>query len=218
MTNAIRYYKLVILLIIIFTILISLPHSNARDNARVYTTHYFYTQTSDRQHALNGFSKLSYNVSAQNNPSRANILNWTNSGGSSYNYYNYAFYISTHGPNDELAETGVTYFLDDNGVRIEPGDIIGAWHFVYIDACNSKRNNRFPDSLNITGRSQRAYIGWATSVGIAEANQFNNYFWETYILNHPIHTATLKASADVPGANSTPSRFVGDSSWYGVGG
>lgn len=218
MIKKIKFNKLIVLLVIIFSILSYSMNVYARDNARVFSTSYFYTQDSDRQHAINGFNKLSYNVSSQSSATKSQILSWTNSGGASYNYYNYAFYISTHGPNNADAANGVTYFLDNNGNTITPGEIAGAWHFVYIDACNSKRNNKFPDSLNITGRSQRAYIGWATEVGIAEANLFNNYFWETYILNHPIHTATLKASADVPGANSTPSRFVGDSSWYGMGG
>lgn len=190
----------------------------AVDNARVFSTNFFYTRDSDRQHAINGFNKLKYNVSTEDNSTRAQIFSWTNSGGSAYNNNNYAFYISTHGASDIEAPNGITYFLDTNSNQIVPGEISGNWHFVYIDACNSKRNNNFPNSLNITGHSQRAYLGWATEVGIAEANTFNNYFWETYITNYTIQQAAVKAAAEVPGSGTTPIRFSGDSSWYGVGG
>lgn len=209
-----------ITIITIFIIMVFCITTNvfATDNARVFSTNYFYTRDSDKQHAINGLNKLRYNVSTQDSTSKSQILSWTNSGGSSYNDYNYAFYISTHGPNDVDAANGVTFFVDSYGTQITPGEIGGNWHFVYIDACNSKRNNRFPDSLNISGRSQRAYLGWATTVGISEANQFNNQFWEVYVTNYPIQQAAVKAAADIPGAGTTPIRFSGDSSWYGVGG
>lgn len=108
-------------------------------------------------------------------------------------------------------------FLDINKNEITPGEVSGNWHLVYIDACNSKRNNNFPNSLNITGRSQRAYLGWATEVGVVAANEFNNYFWETYVTHYTIQQAAVKAAADVPGSGTTPIRFSGDSSWYGAG-
>lgn len=213
--------KKISIIISVFTIMLLSITTNvfATDNARVFSTNFFSTRDSDRGHAMNGFTKLKYNVSTEDNSTRTQIFSWTNSGGSNYNNKNYAFYISTHGPGDTDAANGVTYFLDIDKNAITPGEISGNWHFVYIDACNSKRNNNFPNSLNISSSySQRAYLGWATTVGVSAANTFNNYFWETYITNYPIQQAAVKAAADVPGSGTTPIRFSGDSSWYGVGG
>lgn len=218
MIKNIKFSNLVMILIIGVTLLCLSPNIYARDNARVFNPGFTRTHAEDSELARQGFAKLSYNVSYEGNPTKSNILSWTNDGGSSYNYYNYAFYTNTLGPSDTEAANGSIYFFDNYRNTITPGEIAGAWHFVYIDASNSKRDNSFPDSLNITGRSQRAYIGWATYVDPDNTNLFNRHFWGEYILNYPIHQATLKASADVPGANTTPSRFAGDSSWYGVGG
>lgn len=209
---------LIVSILMAVVILFSSSAVFATDNARVFSTNFFSTRDSDRQHAINGFNKLKYNVSTEDNSTRNQIFSWTNSGGANYNNSNYAFYISTHGPSDGEAASGITYFLDINSNQIAPGEIAGNWHFVYIDACNSKRNDNFPNSLNISGRSQRAYLGWATEVGVGAANQFNNNFWETYITRYPIQQAAVKAAADVPGSGTTPIRFSGDSSWYGVGG
>lgn len=213
-----RILKVSIIAAIMMIMLLCLTNNVfAADNARVFSTNFFSTRDSDRTHAVHGFNKLGYNVSTENTSTRSRIFSWTNSGGSNYSNNNYAFYISTHGPDDPDAANGVTYFLDTNENEITPGEISGNWHLVYIDACNSKRNNKFPNSLNITGRSQRAYLGWATVVGVVEANEFNNYFWETYVTHYTIQQAAVKAAADVPGSGTTPIRFSGDSSWYGAG-
>ena len=190
----------------------------ASDRARVFSTDFFSTMASDKQHAVNGLNSLNYNVSTKDSATKSQILSWTNSGGSNYNNNNYCFYISTHGASDTEAASGITYFKDNNRVKIYPGNITGNWHFIYIDACNSKRNNKFPNSFNIKSTSSnKAYLGWATEVQIASANSFNNYFLETYVTHHPIRTAAIKAAADVPGSGTTPIRFVGDTSWYGAG-
>ena len=203
-------------ILLVFTLLFSFaPSVNASENARVFMTSYFSTATSDLTHASNGFKKLNYSTSTHWNPSRYAILNWTNSGGNDYSNNNYAFYISTHGPTDEAAQAGTTFFTDNYGVQITPSDITGNWHLVYIDACNSKRNSNFPIALNITGKSNRAYLGWATTVNAVPANTFNNYFWETYVTKYPLQQAAINAAANVPGSGTTPIRFSGDTSWYG---
>lgn len=213
-------YKIIFisLLLIMFSTLFPISNVLATDKARVFSTDFFSTKESDKQHAVNGLKKLKYSVSTKDSVTKSQILSWTNSGGSNYSNNNYCFYISTHGPSDSEAEQGITYFKDNNKVKIYPGDITGNWHFIYIDACNSKRNNKFPNSFNIKSTSSnRAYLGWATEVPVWSANLFNNYFWETYVTHHPIRTAAIKAAADVPGSGTTPIRFVGDTSWYGAG-
>ena len=202
--------KMIVYFAILIIIIIGILYRTEAASARVFMTNYFSTAASDRQHAINGFNSLGYSVTTQNNPTRSQILSWTN-----YSGDNYAFYISTHGPSDASAAAGATYFIDNYGQAIYPGNITGNWDLVYIDACNSKRNNNFPNTLNITGYSRRAYLGWATEVGVAAANQFNNYFWENYVTHHPIQAAAVYAAGDVPGAGTTPIRFAGDSSWYG---
>lgn len=217
MINSKRLKISIVATIVMIMLLCLTTNVFAVDNARVFSTNFFSTRDSDRSHAINGFNRLGYNVSTEDNSTRGQIFSWTNSGGSNYNNNNYAFYISTHGPNDTDAANGVTFFLDINSNQVVPGEIAGNWHLVYIDACNSKRNDNFPNSLNISGRSQRAYLGWATTVDVSPANQFNNYFWETYVTHYTIQQAAVKAAADVPGSGTTPIRFSGDSSWYGSG-
>lgn len=206
----------IISILLILCLFFSIPqHVHASENARAFMTSFFSTATSDLTHASNGFRKLNYSTTTHWNPSRYAILNWTNSGGNDYSNNNYAFYISTHGSSNEEALAGNTYFTDNYLVEITPDDITGNWHFVYIDACNSKRNNDFPVALNITGKTKRAYLGWATTVNAVPANTFNNYFWETYVTHYPLQQAAINAAANVPGSGTTPIRFSGDTSWYG---
>ncbi len=211
-----RKIKKIIAFFTVFVLLMSFtPNISATEKAKVFITGFFSTDASDRQHAINGFRKLNYSTSSLSDARRSDFLNWINSGGTTYTDNNYAFYVSTHGPSDEAAIAGETYFLCHVMAKVYPDDLSGNWHLVYIDACNSKRNNKFPVALNITGHSNRGYLGWATTVGVYAANSFNNYFWETYVTRYTIQQAAVKAAADVPGAGSTPIRFSGDTSWYG---
>ena len=210
-------HRLLCLIMVLVMVCCLTANAGAAENARAFVIDDFGTLgQSDARHAANGFVKLGYSSSLHFNFSRSGFLGWTNSGGSSYSNNNYAFYVSSHGPGDEYASsTGTIYFIDSSGNRIYPSDITGNWHLVFIDACNSKRNNNFSSALNITGHSNRAYLGWATSVSIADASSFNNYFWETYVTRYTIQQAAINAAADVPGSETTPIRFSGDTSWYG---
>lgn len=209
-----RIFCLTTILVLLCSIAMN---ASATENSRSFVISEFGSSgQADARHAANGFAKLGYSSSLHFNFSKSGFLGWTNSGGSSYSDDNYAFYVSSHGPGDESASsTGIIYFIDSNDNCIYPSDITGNWHLVFIDACNSKRNNNFSSSLNITGHSNRAYLGWATEVGISSASSFNNYFWETYVTRYTIQQAAINAAADVPGAGTTPIRFSGDTSWYG---
>lgn len=80
-----RILKVSIIVAIMTIMLLCLTNNVfAADNARVFSTNFFSTRDSDRNHAINGFNKLGYNVSTENNSTRSQIFSWTNSGGSNY--------------------------------------------------------------------------------------------------------------------------------------
>lgn len=197
-----KIIKLSIILTMAIITIISI-NSYARNRARVFIAgHFPEYDYLDRSYAINGFNKLRYNVSNENFFSKTSFLNWINESSN-----NYAFYVSTHGRDGEI--------IDTNYNTIHHYELSGNWHLVYIDACESKASNKFPNALRITGYNLRAYLGWKTSVMSYYSNQFNKYFWNTYVTRYPIQRAASKAAADVPGQGTTPIRFSGDTSWYG---
>ena len=116
------------------------------DSSRKYGA-YIYTYIDDMDFAYGGFEKLGYSAST----SRAyysNIMNWINSSSN-----NYGLFISTHGPED--GDTS-DFFISEEGTKIYPSSISGNWHLVYIDACNSKKNNR----KETNNASSRVSISW----------------------------------------------------------
>lgn len=207
--------KKIIIYISILAFVISIStYSNAAESAKAFGNGdtsgkhgvYLYTYIDDMDFAYGGFLKLGYNAST----SRAyynNIMSWINSSSN-----NYGFYITTHGPANGSSDD---YFISEEGTRIYPSNINGNWHLVYIDACNSKKNNSFANAFKVSGYSNRAYLGWATEVGITSANQYNDYFWNTYVGTRSIQAAAVAAAGEVPGSGTTPIRFSGDANWWG---
>lgn len=202
--------KVLIIFLSFLLVIMGTTSSFAAESAKAFGISEFYpTYIDDMDFAFGGFEKLGYDASTCT-AYRADIFQWLQA-----NSNNYGFYITTHGPLDQDAANGVSFFLTEEYSYIYPSDITGNWHLVYIDACNSKRSNSFADAFKITGRSNRAYLGWATQVPIVSANQFNDYFWNTYVTTRSIQAAAVAAAGQVPGSGTTPIRFAGDTSWYG---
>lgn len=197
-----KIIKLSIILTMAIITIISI-NSYARNRARVFIAGNFPVQDlSDKIYAINGFNKLGYNVSQEHLFSKNSFLNWIRESSN-----NYAFYVSAHGEDGKIEDT--------IGNTIHHYELSGNWHLVYIDACESKASNKFPNALRINGYKSRAYLGWKTSVMSYYSNQFNKYFWNTYVTRYPIQKAAIYAANKVEGDGTTPIRFSGDTSWYG---
>lgn len=205
-----KYIKILLSLsILLFLVFFISGSTYAAEGAKAFGNNAISTYIDDMDFAFGGFRKLGYSSStcaAYYN----DIMNWINTSSN-----NYGFYITTHGPTDEDAMAGTNFFCTEDGNYIYPNNITGNWHLVYIDACNSKRSNAFANAFKISGHSNRGYLGWATSVPTVSANQFNDYFWNTYVTTRSIQAAAVAAAGQVPGAGTTPIRFVGDTGWYG---
>ena len=200
-------------MLLLFSILLSLisfsgNKTYAAEGAKAFGNSAISTYIDDMDFAYGGFRKLGYSASTST-AYYNNVMNWINTSSN-----NYGFYITTHGPSNASAAAGTSFFVTQEGNYIYPSNITGNWHLVYIDACNSKRSDSFANAFRISGYSNRAYLGWATEVGMSSANQFNDYFWNTYVTTRSIQAAAVAAAGQVPGSGTTPIRFAGDTGWY----
>lgn len=209
-----RYLKIFIICIfLIFAVF--LKHTYAAETSKVFaSSDGLPYHSTDYNNAVQGFTKLGYNIDYSGICDGKISKDGTN-GIMSYirqSSNNYGFYISTHG--DFWEDSQECYFQDYAGNRIWPSEIRGNWHFVFIDACWSKKNDSLVNAFNITS-SSRAYLGWYGEPGARDTRDFCDYFWNTYVNTMPIQRAAQKAAVDVPGSGTTPIRFSGDTSWYG---
>ena len=123
----------------------------------------------------------------------------------------YGFYIDCHGSTTTLA-------TDSNNI-LSYTEVLGNWHFVFLDACSTAANTNWSNKFHISSSySNRAFFGWRTSVTVSDAYSFCSAFWpETYNQNHSnnVRDAAVWAAAQVPGSGTTPIKFYGDTSYNG---
>ena len=123
----------------------------------------------------------------------------------------YGFYIDCHGSTTLLS-------TDENDI-LSYTEVLGNWHFVFLDACSTAANTNWSNKFHISSSySKRAFFGWRTTVGITNAYTFCSAFWpETYNRNHSnnVRDAAVWAAAQVPGSGTTPIKFYGDTSYNG---
>lgn len=120
---------------------------------------------------------------------------------------NYGFYIYAHGSSSVFAlENG------NSNEYVSPSEISGNWHLVFLDSCSCQATNSFATAFNTVGYSNRATLGWYTTV----SHQGSAEWWEHF---YPIVGTTNLRSACLAAADqcelSTPIRMYGDTSWDG---
>ena len=161
-----------------------------------------YDQNS-RNAMINVFNKLNY-FTYQGDANNANVNYWINNGNN-----HYAFYIKTHGGNNN----GQCFFITKEKQAIYPSNIRGNWDFVFIDACNSKDNDSLANGFRIyNGSSKKAYLGFRGTVWTDASTEFVQEF------NNRVGRQTIQSAARdaaVGMVKQAPIRFTGDRGWYG---
>lgn len=161
-----------------------------------------YDQNS-RNAMINAFNKLNY-FTYQGDANNANVNYWINNGNN-----HYAFYIKTHGGNNN----GQCFFITKEKQAIYPSNIRGNWDFVFIDACNSKDNDSLANGFRIyNGSSKKAYLGFRGTVWTDASTEFVQEF------NNRVGRQTIQSAARdaaVGMVKHAPIRFTGDRGWYG---
>lgn len=119
----------------------------------------------------------------------------------------YAFYFSGHG------STTVLGFKQNGWIR--PSDVTGNWHFVFLDGCSTAADSGWADAFKINGYSNRAFLGWNTTVYSNNIYKFAEKFWPLINGTNTVRQAAVDAAALVPGSGTTPIKFYGDVSYTG---
>ncbi len=155
-----------------------------------------------------GFARLGYSVTNNNlctGNIYGNVKNWIRNQPNAY-----ALYINCHGSRDHF----LSYYKAEN-IILKIEDVVGNWHFVYLDACNTAIDTAWAEEFNIYGYSRRAYLGWSSTVLLSNTHEFNSYFWDLLNGTRPVQDAAVRAADRVPGQGTTPIRFWGDNSYNG---
>jgi hypothetical protein len=128
------------------------------------------------------------------------------------NYWNgsasYAFYVDCHGT--------PTYITDNTDWWLYTTNVVGNWHFVFLDACQTGVNTGWANAFKINGYSKRAFLGWFDIVDPLPAEEFDGYFWPEAVHQYStksIEQAAVWAADQVSGY--TPIRFYGDNTYNG---
>lgn len=160
-------------------------------------------------HSVDTFQTLGYDIQGglpllhyYVTNSKSTILNWLSGDGN-----NYGFLVSSHG------NTGFFTMQSGNtSARIYPSDITGYWHFVFLDSCSSMANDSLAAAFKTTGYSNRASLGWYTTVGTDGSEEWWSYFKNVAGTTN-LRSACLAAADNC--SNSTPIRIYGDKTWNG---
>lgn len=102
--------------------------------------------------------------------------------------------------------------INDGITAMNHRDMKGNWHLVVMHACRSGETSLFADALHITGYSNRAFIGWYSTITNGALNEWGpkfNSLVGTMSLTNAHKTAAEQCE------NKTPARFYGDRNWYG---
>lgn len=127
----------------------------------------------------------------------------------------YGFYFCGHG-NSSTSDPRISVEdkNDDFNAVLYSSEVVGNWHFVFLDACHTGRTI-WSNAFNISSSySNRAYLGWDGTVNTAPAYQFAQEFW-AIVGTMSIRDAAVYAANQVPGSGTTPIRFFGDATYDG---
>jgi len=129
----------------------------------------------------------------------------------------YGLYINAHGLGDE---NGVYKNAIGDLVNWElyATEVSGNWHFVYLDCCYTSSTLNFGNAFNITGYSNRAFVGHNNEVGIVTSYQFTWRFagllgYGSTVLNCLL---TARDTAIISGYTDCNPGFIGDSTYTGA--
>ena len=120
----------------------------------------------------------------------------------------YAFYFTGHGNESLLG-------FKQNGWIRKSSDVVGNWHFVFLDACKTAVNSGWASAFKINGYSRRAFLGWNGAINSYPGFLFATKFWPRIDGSVAIQKAAVDAASEVPGAGTSPIRFYGDRSYNG---
>lgn len=134
--------------------------------------------------------------------SKSTVLNYISGTGN-----NYGFYVNSHG-----ATNAIVLDKNDNQQIILYPEISGYWHLVFLDCCNSAINENFSNAFHTSGYSNRAFLGWYTTVTTYGSREWWGYFYN-YVGTTGLRDACLLAADKC--SNSTPIKMYGDKEWYG---
>jgi len=118
----------------------------------------------------------------------------------------YALYTYSH--------AGPTVLTDNNTWWLYTSEVSGNWHFVFLDGCSTAADAGWANAFHINGYSNRAFLGWTTTVYDNYMFIYASYFWPN-VGTGSIRDIAVWAADQVPGTGTTPIRFYGDSSYNG---
>lgn len=199
-----RYFiKNFSIVLIIFVMLFSFSTISYADSAHVFACSQVNSYLEHRIYASCGFEDLNYStVCSYGAVTKSSVMDWINASSD-----NYGFYICT------LGNSGAFYDYYDNAIT--PSEITGNWHLVFLDSGSSAATTNFARAFKTYGYSNRAFLGWSSSVNSGDSLEFNYYFWHDYVTETTIRLAAIYAASNVPGDGTTPIRFYGDENWQG---
>lgn len=155
------------------------------------------------KYAESTFKKLGYdNQGITSTYYKSTVLDYISGLGNNYGFYEYG-----HGG------TGVfTMKNGDASQYIYTSDISGYWHLVFLNSCSCLSNDAFGQAFHTVGYSNRAILGWYTTVQFGGSDEWWSYF-KNEAGNSNLRTACLNAASNC--SYSTPIRMYGDKTWYG---
>ena len=197
-----KIISIVLLIIVISSILAT--SVNASASSKVFSNSQSTYYGNCGTYAVYGMDELGYTTySSLGAITKSDMLSWIGNTGNGY-----AMYVHTLG--------GSGYFNDYYGYSITSSDISGNWDFVYIDSSSSAATSSLANAFHTTGYSNRCFLGWSNSVTVGNSENFNYYFWLTYVGTSSIQLAALNAASMVPGVGTTPIKLYGSTTYTGA--
>ncbi|KIR03232.1 hypothetical protein P261_02047 [Lachnospiraceae bacterium TWA4] len=177
------------------------------NDSGIFTYDGFKYATQSSNLAKTAFGKLGYNnkITRISSELRTTVYAYMVSDDKAY-----GLYVNSHGTKRTLSTGGRVVLYAD--------EVVGNWHFVFLDACSTAEDTTWANAFKINNHSKRAFLGWTKIVAVTDAYDFCRYFWpETTARNHSnsIRQAAVWAASKVPGSGTTPIRFYGDRNYNG---
>jgi hypothetical protein len=158
--------------------------------------------------AHNGMASLGYNMLPQHIGDDVSV------GQDIINYWHsstaYGFYVQCHADQTTITDN-VTWALTNT-------QVVGNWHFVFLNGCSTAADTRWASSFKIYGYSKRAFLGWSANVDTVYVNLFSIQFWPEVVNgthSNNVRDAAVWAANQVPGSGTTPIKFYGDTTYNG---
>lgn len=214
-----KLYKKILLIIVLFSIISLIIFSNSVFASSDQAASYVSTEISSSNgiglagSSVGGtFVKLGYNVVTpapfQTTNSKSTVLSYINSSST-----NYGFAVISHGSGNSSISRFNMNTSTGSSDAIYPSNISGNWHLVILNSCNSLAGPSFANAFKTTSAySNRGILGWYNTVTFSAVGNF----WYSYYQKAgtmTLRNAALAAASEC--SESTPTRFYGDTSWYG---